>query len=180
MIKRTAILIYSLFVLLLGCTTSKKAVESHAAIPTLMAQRNFEMQIRSAEPQVTQAMAQIANSGFLPPGNTIGRIDVTGQGFFIRVKGDSVSANLPYFGERQMGGGFGDNPGITFNTVPEKLEITKDEGKKRYQIKFTANTTMESLGIYAEVSENGSGTASIRSSHRNRIRYSGRVVALKE
>lgn len=180
MIVRKLILVFSVLVVMMSCTSSQKMVENNEGVDDLITQRNFEIEIRSAEPQVTQAMAQVANSGVLQPGNTVARIDVTGSGYFIRVEGDSVAANLPYYGERQMGGGYGDNPGITFNMAAENIEITQDEQKKRYRVKFTVNNKVETFAVNAEISASASSIIYIRSSHRNRIRYSGRVVALEE
>ncbi len=180
MIFRKIAFFFSVAVLMLSCSTSQKLVENNAALDGLIAQKRFEIIVRSAEPLVTQAMAQVANSGMLPPGNTISRIDVTGQGYFIKVQGDSVSANLPYFGERQMGGGYDDNPGIKFNAVPENIEITREDGKNRHRIKFTINDKTETFNINTEVYPNSSASVSILTSHRNRIRYSGTVAALEE
>jgi len=180
MISRKIIFVFSAAVLMLNCSPSQKLVESNTVVDGLMAQKRFEIMVKSAEPLVTQAMAQIANSGMLPPGNTISRIDVTGQGYFIKVHGDSVSANLPYYGERQMGGGYDDNPGIKFNAVPENIEIVREDAKNRHRIKFTINDKTETFIINTEVYPKSSAMVSIRSSHRNRIRYSGTVEALEE
>ncbi|WP_273566909.1 DUF4251 domain-containing protein [Maribacter halichondriae] len=180
MIVRKIALVFSVTILMLHCSPSQKLVENNAALDGLIAQKRFEIKVRTVEPLVTQAMAQVANSGMLPPGNTISRIDVTGQGHFIKVHGDSVSANLPYFGERQMGGGYDDNPGIKFNAIPKNIEIIREDDKNRHRIKFTINDKTETFIINTEVYPNSSALVSIRSSHRNPIRYSGTVGELEE
>lgn len=166
--------------MLLGCGATQTLKEPNAKLDRMMAEQAFEINIRSAEPQVTQAMAQIANSGILPPGNTIGRIDVAGSGYFIKVEGDSVSAHLPYYGERQMGGGYDSDSGIKFEGIGKNLEIAKDELKQSYTLGFSIASNSENYIVKIAVGTNMTSTASIRSSHRNRIRYSGDVAAVEE
>lgn len=166
--------------LFLGCGAAQKTFETNTVLDEMISQKRFEIQAKSAQPMVTRAMSDIALSGLIAPGNTINRIDLNGSGYFLRVKGDSVSANLAYYGERQMGGGYNNNPGIVFEGVPETLEIIKDELKQNYTIKFTLNEKSENFMVVATAARNLTGTISITSSHRSRIRYMGDVEALKE
>ena len=161
--------------LIFGCGASKKVKEPNLALDQMMNERSFVVSVVSAEPQLTQAMSQVGNSGLLGPGNSMTRIDVTGAGYFIKVQGDSVAAQLPYYGERQMGGGYDSDAGIIFNGVTENLEITKDEIKQAYTIKFSINSKSEVYIVATTVGNNASSTTAITSSQRNRIRYSGKV-----
>lgn len=161
--------------LIFGCGASKKVKESNLALNQMMNERSFRVSIVSAEPQLTQAMSQVANNGLLGPGNSMTRIDVTGAGYFIKVQGDSVAARLPYYGERQMGGGYDSNAGINFKGITENLEITKDEIKQQYTIKFSIDAKSEVYFVATAVGNNASSTTTITSSQRNRIRYSGKV-----
>lgn len=166
--------------LFLGCGASQKSYEANTALDEMIANKSFKIEVVSAEPMVTQAMAQVANSGLLPPGNSISRIDVAGDGYFIKVQGDSVAADLPYFGERQMGGGYGSHAGIKFDGLLKNLEIVKEESKQRYTVNFSIDSSSENYFVRIAVGNNGSSTTAIRSSHRNRIRYSGDLEALKK
>ncbi|MFK7813878.1 MAG: DUF4251 domain-containing protein [Maribacter sp.] len=171
------ILLTSLAAILFGCGASQKIKEPNAELDQLMTQQTFEIKIRTAEPLVTQALAQVANSGMLPPGNTISRIDVNGSGFFIKVEGDSVSANLPYYGEQQMGGGYNANTGIKFDGLSKNMQIVKDETKQGYLVKFSIDSSAEVFGVTVAVNNNLSSSTSINSSHRNRIRYTGTIIS---
>ena len=171
------VLLAGLTAAIIACGASQKRMEPNAKLDKLMEQKAFSIAIRSAEPLVTQALSQIANSGMLPPGNSISRIDVTGSGYYIKVQGDSVSANLPYFGERQMGGGYNSNAGIEFDGMAKNLEIIKDETKQSYTVKFSIDSSAEDFFVNVAVGNNLTSTTAIRSSHRNRIRYSGTVKA---
>jgi len=165
--------------MLFGCGASQKIKESNSALDQLMANKSFEIDIRTAEPQLTQAMGQIANSGLLGPGNSVSRIDVNGSGYFIRIEGDSVAAELPYYGEQQMGGGYTSNTGIKFNGITEDLEIIKDEMKQGYTIKFTIGASAETFFVATTVGNNATSSTAVRSSNRNRIRYAGKVGPLE-
>ncbi|WP_171037038.1 DUF4251 domain-containing protein [Maribacter algarum] len=177
--KRFRYVVLLVFIgIFLGCGTSKKVVEPNMKLDQMMVEKAFEIKVKSAEPMITQALGQVANSGILPPGNTIARIDVTGSGYFIKVQGDSVSADLPYFGERQMGGGYNSDSGIKFNGLAKDMEVTKDETKQRYTLNFTIDSSSENYFVLIEIGTNLSSTTSIRSSHRNRIRFIGDVNEL--
>lgn len=166
-------------VLFFSCGASKQVKEPNAKLDQMMEESVFEVNIRSAEPQLTQAMAQVANSGILAPGNSMSRIDVTGSGYFIKMKGDSVSADLPYYGERQMGGGYNSDAGIKFDGVPKNLEIVKNDIKQSYLLKFSVDANAEDYFVAVVVGNNLTSTIDIRSSHRNRIRYTGTATQVE-
>jgi len=160
----------------IGCSSTSKVVEANSRLDALVENKTIKIEINAAEPMVTIALAQIANSGMMAPGNTVGRIDVKGQGYFIEIEGDTVSADLPYFGERQMGGGYGEDAGIKFKEQITDIEITKDDSKQRYQIRFSIRDVTETYLINMEVFPNMNCDMRVSSSHRNRIRYTGKVA----
>jgi uncharacterized protein YcfL len=158
-----------------GCSSTSKVVEANSRLDALVENKTIKIAINAAEPMVTTALAQIANSGMMAPGNTVGKIDVKGQGYFIEIQGDTVSADMPYFGERQMGGGYGDDAGIRFKEQIADIEITKDDSKQRYQMRFSISDVTETYLINMEVFPNMNSDVRVSSSHRNRIRYTGKV-----
>lgn len=164
--------------MLFGCGSSKQPVVTNAALDAMMEQETFQIMVTSAEPQVTSAMAKVASSGMMGAGNTVSRIDLTGQGYFIKLEGEKVSANLPYYGERQMGGGIGSDAGITFDTTASDVKITKDEEKKSYDVTFNVRNSSESFSFTIAISAGLSSSTSVTSSQRNLIRYSGKVSEL--
>lgn len=172
------ILILGGFALLMACGASKEINESNLVLDQMMEDRSFKIDMQSVEPQLTQAMTQVLNSGLLPPVNSISRIDVTGSRYFIEVQGDSVAANLPYYGERQMGGGYTSDVGIKFNGITKNLVIEKVEGKPSYTATFSVNGDSETYFVTTTIEASLNAVTAIRSSHRNRIRYSGRLEKL--
>lgn len=173
-------ILIGLTILLLGCASSQKTYETNAALDKMMSQKRFEIKAKFAQPMVTQAMSQVALSGLIPPGSTINQINLNGSSNFLRIQGDSVSANLAYYGERQMGGGYNNNTGIVFKGVPENIEIVKNEVKQNYTIKFSINGKTENFMVNATAGTNLTGTINITSSHRSRIGYTGDVKAAEE
>lgn len=165
-------------ILCIGCSASRNAVTANPALDALMDEPAFTFEVRNVEPQVTTALTRLANSGIIQPGNTIGNINVAGNGYFLSMDGDQVKANMPYYGERQMGGGYNSDSGVVFDGTAKNIKIEKDELKQRYSISFTVNGSDENYFVTVTTTANLSGEVWIRSSHRNRIRYKGAVVGL--
>ncbi len=166
-------------VLTFGCGTNQKLLGSNATLDTMLEQEAFRIEVTAVEPMITNALAQIANSGLMRPGNTMSRIDVTSEGYFLKIDRRNVSVNLPYFGERQMGGGYGSDAGIKFDGTARDFQIIKDERNKSYEISFRANDSTESYVFTIDIQNNLSSTTRVRSSHRNWIRYQGKAKELE-
>ncbi len=166
-------------VLMMGCAAQRSAA-TNIELDQAMAERAVEMKAQFAHPLVTRAMSQIGNSGLLPQGSTIGQINIAETTNFFRIHGDSVTADLPYYGERQMGGGYANKDGIEFAGVPENLEIRQDSITKGYTITFGIDGKTENFRVNAQVQPNLRSQLRINSTHRTAIRYSGTLVTSKE
>jgi hypothetical protein len=163
-----------------GCGSVSKVVVSNDALDRLMEQEAFKIEVEAVEPQVTAALAQLRSNGLMRAGDNISSIFVSGEGYFIKMDGQNISANLPYYGERQMGGGYGSDAGIKFNTTALDLEITKNQEKQTYQITFSVNNSSESYFFTIDIGNSLNSTVRVRSSHRNRIRFTGTVKELEK
>lgn len=169
---------YLILAILMGCGASNKIVEPSAqskALDEMVSSKQFKFDAEWARPIATSSLNSIVNSGMLPPGNNAGQINIMGNGSYFKMEGDSVSADLPYFGERQMGGGYDSDTGIKFEGVPDDLKIVKDETKQRYDIRFKIKKKSEVYQVQLEVYPNLNGNLSINSSQRFTIRYDGKV-----
>ena len=132
-------------------------------------------------PLTTNSLNQISNAGLLPPGSVANRINLIGNANYLRIKGDSISAFLPYFGERQLAGGYNNNNvGIQFNGIPKEYSVTKDEKKQQHNIRFNINNNTENFQVYITVFPNMTATMNINSSHRFAISYSGFVSSIEK
>lgn len=162
-----------------GCASSKaQQSEDTSLLDSLIAKKTIFIESQTAYPQVTNSMVSISNSGLLAPGNTAGSINIIGNSNFLRIKGDSVSGYLPYYGERQMGGYPGNtNTGIEFNDLANKYTV--ERGKKNgYIVQFTVpdkvNKT-ERYNVTLRVYPNMSSNIRVNSSQRFSIEYRGHI-----
>lgn len=170
-------------VVFISCGPSQKTDSRDPLILTnLITKQAFDIESRWAQPMATSAYNQAVN-GLLPPGSTTGQINLVGNTNYLRVIKDSVSAYLPYFGERQMGGNYGGtNGGIQFEGIPEDLEITPTD-KNRYNIRFSINdkeNNSENYKVYIEIFYDLNANIVINSSQRLSIRYRGVAMPLQK
>ncbi len=162
-----------------GKTTASKVKEEQ--LNTLMATKNFIIRSDMALPMMTNSMNSLSNAGLFPPGSTASQISLIGNSNYLKVIGDSVIAELPYFGERQMGGGYnGRNTGIEFAGIPKDWELTKNEKTQRYDLRFNINNSTESFKVSITLFSNLKTAININSSQRFPIRYSGSAAPISE
>lgn len=146
----------------------------------LISNGRFEMVADWARPLTTNNLNQISNAGILPNGSTSNRINLIGNSNYFRMKGDSVEAYLPYFGERQMGGGYGSSSNaITFNGLARDLEIAPLDDDTGYKIEFTIAEGTETYQVHSELYPSMRSDLRINSNQRFPIRYDGKVSAIE-
>ena len=173
------ILVLLMGIFLTGCKSTQKTVVPNPKLGVLMENQAFRIAVNAVQPQLTMALAQLNNSQLVRPGNTLSNINVGGEGYFFKMEGDSVSANLPYYGERQMGGGYGNAVGIVFKEVARDLKIEKTANTNAYQVTFGVSSAEEFYRFMITIENNLGCTAHVTSSHRNRIRLIGKVAELE-
>ena len=145
----------------------------------MVTEANYEINSTWDFPLMTQGLTSIANAGLFMPGSNANRIDLMGNFNFLKVIGDSVAVSLPYFGERRMGGGYGNNDnGINFNGIPDTYSIQWDEKKNRYHIKMEVKQKTETLQFNISVFPSLKADINVNSTHRTSIGYSGDIKAI--
>lgn len=178
------ILVYLVFMCVLwSCGTASKTTGSIAdtkVLDDMVAQKAFEIAVDWAVPQASSSMNAIANSGLLGPGNSAGRIDLMGDGNYVKMQGDSVSAYLAYFGERRSGGGYGSNEAIEFMGLAKDLTIEQSTKDQSYRIQFDIDHESEFYKVDVWLYPNLNCRIGIVSSQRSYIRYEGRVSELNK
>lgn len=148
-------------------------------LDALVSSDRFEIRSDWAMPLATNSMNSLANAGLFPPGSSAGQINLIGNANYVRVMGDSLSVYLPYFGERQMGGGYNsDGAGIAFEGIPDTMEITKNEEKQQYDILLKMKHNLENFILTITLFPNLNSAINVSSSQRFPIRYSGSVQVL--
>lgn len=182
-------LIYSaIFVMLMGCGSNKQYTEqenqAYQNLQNLVASKSLEIVSNSASPFASPAFSRVANSNILGPGNNANSIDLTTNANKLIIKGDSIQAYLPYFGEQNFGGGYnGNHSGITFNDVPEDYNVIKDDKKHAVDIRFKIDDEHrgnEHYDVMITLYPNNKSTIRIQSTNRSSIEYTGRVSPLTE
>lgn len=153
--------------------------QDKALVDSLIASREFQISNQWALPTMSSSMMKLSSSGILGPGNSGQRIDLSASGNYLKVIGDSVKASLPYFGERQMGGGYNsDGEGIHFDQKLENISYNYNDAKNLHIVKFRASNGAESFDLTLNVFSNKKSSLLVSSSQRDMIRYEGTIKAL--
>lgn len=174
--------LYAFFILMLciaSCASGPKTMATPAelaAFEKMVSNKSFQIDATWAQPMASQGLNSIANAGLLPPGSSASRIDITGTRGYLRVVGDSVMADLPYFGERQMGGGYNQRQsGIKFDGIPKDFSMEPAKNGTGHTLRFNISEDQESFQVVAQLFPSKSGTISIASTHRTTIWYQGTI-----
>lgn len=104
------------------------------------------------------------------------RVNLIGNPNHITFEGDSVDVFLPFFGERQTGGGYGTGGAIEYKGPLKDLQIEERPGKNQIRISFSGNHRSENLDFRIIVFPNGNTNTSVISSQRDQINYDGEIV----
>ncbi|WP_405414489.1 DUF4251 domain-containing protein [Maribacter sp. Asnod1-A12] len=176
---RTSIFCTFVFSAILGCSSSKNIISESHAIHGLMSSDQIVFIAKSANPTVTQNLNAVANSGLIAPGSSISRIDLTGTGNYLKIFGDSVSANLSYYGERQFGGGYGSATGIEFKGLPENYKQEFSTDKQKYTINFQITDKSDRYTVYMDIFPDQSGSVFVTMVNRNAIQFNGHIKPLQ-
>jgi len=147
----------------------------------LVNSREFRIESQWARAHATTATNAIAESNLQAPGNSGNRYNLIGNFNYFEMKGDSVMAFLPYYGERQFGNGhYSGDTAIEFRAIPRELVIEKHEKKGHYDISFLADKDTETFQVNVKLFSSLKSQMTISSNQRFPIRYEGKLSALKE
>lgn len=164
--------------LLASCGSSKTPAtpEQLAQLQTLAEGRNFTFEADFALPQTSQAYISAANRTVAQAGgNSLSRISLRGEGYFLRIKGDSVTSHLPYYGVRDNFSEYGRPEGIELESELEDVKLDK-KSSGAYQMRFFARKKTERFQITLDLFPGGKSNMVIYSGQRDAIRYEGRTV----
>ncbi|MCB0474560.1 MAG: DUF4251 domain-containing protein [Flavobacteriaceae bacterium] len=180
---KTFMWILVLSTLVTACTSTKPLTETEQKeLEAWGTETPFEIISNRALPMPTAAFSALANSGMLAPGNSASSIDLTTNSNFFKMKGDTISAQLPYFGERRFGGNYGSNDiSIRFNGIPTRRNIALNSGKRRMEMRFriSQEDDNEVYDILVMIFPNKTTRIDVTSSERTPISYNGRIEALE-
>ncbi|MEY8848986.1 DUF4251 domain-containing protein [Psychroserpens sp. XS_ASV72] len=132
-----------------------------------------------AYPQVTSAMNSLQNTGLVPRGSSVGQIDLISIPNYVTIKGDSIFAELPYYGERQLYSGYnGSDNSVSVKGLYSDYSVTQNDKNNSYVIKIDAKSQTETIQFVITLFPNLKSSIHLNSTSRRPIRYSGQVSAL--
>lgn len=102
------------------------------------------------------------------------RVNIAGDGNYLKFKGKTTTADLPFFGEAYSGS-YGGSGGIVFSNSDTTYGIEYNDKKMKINIKFKASEKSESFDVILEIFSNKNGTLRVNSSNRSVISYNGKI-----
>jgi len=109
-----------------------------------------------------------------------GRINLTNNSNFLKIRNDSADIFLPYFGtlssgvDAVSGGG-----GITFSGLMDNYEMTVDDKKQKILIKFNARSNNDTFDFYFTIFRGGNSLVNVNSNYRSAIKYDGTTSKIR-
>lgn len=163
-----------------GSSKTQATPEQLAQLQSLVESRNFSFEADFALPQTSQAYVNAANPTLARAGgNSLSRISLRGEGYFLRIMGDSVESYLPYYGVRDNFSEYGRPDGIEIDSKLEDLKLDK-KSSGAYQMRFFARKKTERFQITLDLFPGGKSNLIIFSGQRDAIRYEGRAIPIEE
>lgn len=180
--KSIATLACAMFII--GCGSHSNATKSESSVKEIQAiieGSGLEIISDFAYPQNTAAMNKVAAVGLVPPGSNPGQISLIGNSNHFKIFNDSIQVYLPYFGERQMTSGYGQNDtSIQYSGIPDDFSMEWNEKKKRYDLQLSFTRKTENFQVNAQLFPNLKSSMTITSSFRFPIRYTGEIKSLSQ
>lgn len=164
---------------LISCSSTKELTEAERSqlnkIETLLDTKSIAFEGDWAYPLASSSLNQLANYGLLGNGNNAGSINLQGNPNYIRIINDSISAYLPYYGERRVGGGYNTDSGIVIDGLLENYEHIVNNEKGTVLVTFKASQKTEKYDVSMTIFHSGKTDIVINSTQRANIRYAGSI-----
>lgn len=165
----------------IGCSSTQYVVDpvKEQELKEMIDNKEFKVLMNTASPLNTLEISQLAF--MLPNGSTPNRIILTGGEDFFEMKGDSIAADMAYFGTRQLGGEYNyKKGGIVFDGKYKSYKTEYDAAKKIYKLKYRILSKRESYNIVVKIFANWKCEVYVNTSHRTAINYNGFVAKATE
>ncbi len=158
-------------------TTNKKADKSNL-VKRYVELKEFDITNEWAIPTASNSMMLAFNAGLLAPGNNAANINLTGNANHFRMMKDSVSIQLPFYGESRTIATRLSEASITFNGVPKEIKQTYNEKKQEYVYNMKVENKRESFRIKVYLRNDASSYITVSSPRRSFISFKGKVTSL--
>lgn len=152
---------------------SAYAQTDNAITANMIATKQFTFIATSATPMNAQDISKIM--GKMQGGAQSSLINLSGDGYELKVTPDSIVAYLPYYGRSYVAPISPSDGGIKF--ISKKFDYKNSKGKKgNWNIDLNIKDTSESYRLNLTVSENGYASLSVSSNNKQSISYQGNVI----
>ena len=172
------IALFLILVIITSCASTNSGLkEPSPELKEIISQASLDISPRWATPQLTISLAQLNALGATGNNGVGSRIDIRGNTSYFRFSKDSVSASLPFFGDRHFGSLTSNiDQGINFDGVPEDLKIEQEGANYKIWFKIRdKNLKRERYDVYVKVNSKLVGIIDINSTHRSSMSYEGRI-----
>lgn len=167
-------LIIPFLVLFMSCGSAKNTATTAQLnqLKNIVNTKNFEVNFDWANPLgINSGVVGLQN--LMPPGSNINNISLIGNPNYFKVQKDSISMELPYYGQQRMSRGYNTDSGVKFEGKPTNYSAIFNENKNTYTLKYALKGEEESYDIILTLFPNKSSNLSLISSHRTSINYTG-------
>lgn len=180
-LKLTLIFLVSAFLLSCSATKTKATPEQIQTLDRLVAEQSFKIESDWAMPQINRSISALQSRGLVAPGSNANRISLTGIANELKLEGEVISSQLPYYGEVQMPSGYmgSDDNSIVFDGNIKDYEVVKNENSS-YTISFDAKSNNENYNVTIRLFPNLKSEMILKGAKRFPIRYTGYVVNIVE
>lgn len=159
-----------------GCSAGSAplSADQQARLDELVEDREFVFDAKYAMPLGSQAYISASNLGFtMARGNSPTNINLTGDGYYLGMDGDSVEIYLPYFGTRDNVTNYNSKGSIDIRAAIE--EFKERRTPKGHEMEFFARDGYERFRLIFMVFPNQQAQLSLFSPQRDVIRYAGKL-----
>lgn len=151
-------------------------------VSILLKDNRFNIECTQIYPTNTSSLQAVVNANLIPPGNTIGVINITGFDNYFKIHGDSISLDLPFYGEQQLSGlGYNrTNVGFLFSGIPKQFSKSTNTKKNIEIFNYSFDNGNESCKAQIKIHPQGNTDIYITSSHRSSISYRGSIKVISQ
>lgn len=183
--KRIIVLIVVVLSLIWCCGSSKseetliKKEHQLNDLKELVNSKSFIFNAETANPMQTYAVMQVTNALLRNTGSTAGRIYVAGNGDYVKIMGDTVKAELSYFGEARVVTSVDPrDSGIHFEGQPTNYKVSENEKKKTLTLEFDIKSKSDQYNVIMQLYPSKHAKIFVNSTSRTSIRYDGEIEPL--
>ena len=171
------VLVFGLIGFLYSCQSARSSANSNYTGKSYPLRVSFQADYVFVQATQQNAIWEV-NSSSQPRS---GRINTTGDGYFMTLLDNTVNANLPYYGQRYEFMGVNEEPVILLKDKSlENIKYGRTADHSVVTLEFDVRQKTERFHVQLVIQRNRKAFLLVSSPQRQSIRYDGRVEVLKE